>query len=418
VTFALVVAAACSDSAGGDAGGGEPAELRALVDSLLPALEQLSGLEAIEPVRVERRSVDQVRAYVEQQLTEELPPDELEGVHATYALLGLIPDTLDLRALLLDLYTEQIVGYYDPETETLYAVEGVRRDALRPVLAHELVHALQDQHANLDSLISGERGNDRQVAAQAAIEGHATLVMFALLAGEAAGEPVDPASLPNPAEQLRIAMESPGSQLPVFSRAPAAMREMLLFPYVAGAGFVQAIWRADAADTSRHAPLGEHLPHSTEQVLWPMDRFIATRDAPTELRFDSAAAWRTVHENTLGAFESKLFLQEHLGPAESHALGWDGDRFRVLEDAQGRHALIWYSLWDDAASADAFTADVRDVLAAGSLAAAGAVRQELLEGRSLVRIVIAPSTLPADSVPEMAVYCANEAGQRIGCGSE
>src|SRR5690606_21489386 len=106
-------------------------------------------------------------AYVEAQLTDEMPPEELEGVHATYALLGLIPDTLDLRALLLDLYTEQIVGYYDPETKTLYAVEGVQREALRPVLAHELVHALQDQHANLDSLISRERGNDRQVAAQA-----------------------------------------------------------------------------------------------------------------------------------------------------------------------------------------------------------------------------------------------------------
>ena len=412
LTCALLLSAACSES-GADAGD-DAADLRALVDSLLPSLEQLSGLQAIEPVRVERRSVEQVRAYVEQQLAEELPPEELDGVRATYALLGLIPDTLDLRALLLDLYTEQIVGYYDPETETLYAVEGVQRDALRPVLAHELVHALQDQHANLDSLISGERGNDRQVAAQAAIEGHATLVMFALLAGEAAGEPVDPASLPNPAEQLRVAMESPGAQLPVFSRAPAAMREMLLFPYVAGAGFVQTIWRADTADTARHAPLGEHLPHSTEQVLWPLDRFVATRDAPTELRFDSTGDWRVVHENTLGAFETRLFLGEHLGRAEDHARGWDGDRFRVVEDSTGRRALIWHSVWDDADSADRFAGLVRQVIAGGSLGGPADVRRAELEGRPIVTVIITDG-IATEALPAPGVRCTDPTGAPEDC---
>src|SRR5690554_2570857 len=103
LALSLLFVVSCGDAGStGTTDSGEPAELRSLVDTLLPALESLSGLTATGPVRVERRSVAQVRAYVEAQLTDEMPPEELEGVHATYALLGLIPDTLDLRALLLD----------------------------------------------------------------------------------------------------------------------------------------------------------------------------------------------------------------------------------------------------------------------------------------------------------------------------
>jgi hypothetical protein len=92
---------------------------------------------------------------------------------------------------------------------------------LRPILVHELVHALQDQHANLDSLIAKERGNDRQTAAQSAIEGHATMVMVAYMAEEASKAPVNIQTLPDIAESLRPAIEGQNSQFPVFQKAPA-----------------------------------------------------------------------------------------------------------------------------------------------------------------------------------------------------
>jgi hypothetical protein len=417
--LSILCMAACTDreAVNGAGGAGEPGELRALVDSLLPSLERLSGLTATGPVRVERRSPAQVRAYVQQQLAEELPPRELAGVQATYALLGLVPDTLDLGALLLDLYTEQIVGYYDPLTKTLYAVDGVAPEALRPVVAHELVHALQDQHANLDSLISRERGNDRQLAAQAAIEGHATLVMFALLAGEAAGQSIDPATLPNPAEQLRAAMESPGTQLPIFRSAPPAMREMLLFPYVSGASFVQALWRGGSSGDERTPPLGSALPQSTEQVLWPFERYVADRDPPTELVFGAASGSPTLYENTLGAFETRLFLEQHLGLDDARGRGWDGDRYRLVEAPSGEKALVWYSIWDDDAAADAFTAGIHSILGSGSLEAAGDVRRITLDGRPVVRVVLTHRGTDPGSVRDAGVDCADEHGNRRRCGN-
>src|SRR5690606_21291501 len=135
-----------------------------------------------------------------------------------------------------------VLGYYDPGERTLFVVSGAAVSDLQPVIAHELVHALQDQHTNLDSLIAGERGNDRQTAAHAAMEGHAMLVMFTVLAEQASGRTVDPASLPNPAIELGPAMEAQNSEFPVFRNAPAVIRETLLFPYLRGVDFVHTLW--------------------------------------------------------------------------------------------------------------------------------------------------------------------------------
>src|SRR5690606_28718862 len=278
LTLPLVVAA-CRGQGRAD----DEARLRASIDALLPRVEALSGLEARAPVRMAMRDRAELREYVAERMDEEFPPAELAGVEGAYRAFGLLPDTLDLHALLLDLLTEQVLGYYDPPTRTLYLVRGVAPQSLEPVLAHELVHALQDQHADLDSLVSRERGNDRQTAAQAAIEGHATLVMVALMAERQAGRTVSPDMLPDLEGQLGPALEAENEQFPVFRSAPRILRETLLFPYLNGAAFVQALWRAAGSDRTP-APLDTLLPQSTEQVLHPADRFLGERDAPTEIR--------------------------------------------------------------------------------------------------------------------------------------
>src|SRR5688500_2573517 len=216
--------------------------LIAVVDSLMPKLEVLAGLKKLKPVTLSEQSRDDLRKYVEARLDEELPPKELDGIRRTYVALGLIPDTMNIKALLLDLYQEQVAGYYDPSTDKFYLVKGTPVGMLRPVLAHELVHALQDQHVDLDSLVSRERGNDRQTAAQAAIEGHATLVMFALLTQEASGTTLSPADMPDISAHLAPALDAQNSQFPVFKRAPRIIRETMVFPYVGGASFMQKVW--------------------------------------------------------------------------------------------------------------------------------------------------------------------------------
>jgi hypothetical protein len=388
---ALVAVGGC------DRPGATDTVLQREVDALLPRLEALSGLPVLEPVRVALRSRDELRAYVAAELDRELPPEEAEAIAAAYRAFGLFPDTLELRALLLDLYTEQVMGYYDPRSKELYLVEGVAAAALRPVLVHELVHALQDQHANLDSLISRHRGNDRQTAAQAAAEGHATLVMFAFLAEEETGQPVDVTALPDLGAQLRPSLEAQNEQFPVFRDAPRVIRETLLFPYLQGAAFVQALWQAAAerpgyAPAERPAPLGSLLPHSTKQVMFPETHFLEDRSLPLELFFqegDGGAGdgWRTRYENTLGALEIMILLGEHLGRgAEALAAGWAGDRFRLLEGPAGGEAIVWYSVWDDGAAAEAFADAYRRILEARP-ERSGRAETIAVEGRRLVLVV-------------------------------
>lgn len=359
--------------------------------SLLPRIEELSGLPVRGPIRVETRTREELRSYIAMRLDERFPPGALRAMVRAYALLGLLPSGLDLRSLLLDLYSEQVVGYYDPPSATLYVMEGVPTTELRSVVAHELVHALQGQHADLEALLDPARGNDRQLAAAAAIEGHAMVVTLALEAEAAGAEPVDVRDLPDLRVALRPGALAERDAFPVFSSAPRYVREALLFPYIEGAGFVQEVWRTRP---ERPPPLGEYLPSSTQQVLDTAERFLHERAEPLALRLACAEgearsrAWTVVYENELGQFETSLVLEERLGEGYGEiAREWAGDRYALLEDGAGGEVLVWYSAWRSEAAADAFGAAL-----AGSLAGrgeAGFAERVTVAGHPVVRVVIA-----------------------------
>jgi hypothetical protein len=394
-----------------------PDELRAAAERVLPRLQELAGLEARAPIALGVRSRGELRRFVEEKLAEEFPPEELAAVQATYTALGLLPEGLDLEALLLDLYSEQIVGFYDPARDTLYVVDDVPPAQLETVLVHELVHALQDQHADLEGLIDPALGGDRQSAAQAAIEGHATLVMVAYMLDSMGADPSALIALPDLTTQLGPALQA--TNFPVLSGAPRIIRDALLFPYFGGAGFAQELWRQAAAGSvagagQYPAPLGRLLPTSTEQVRRPAERFFPRPDAPTELRFGPAAeaGWPVLYENTLGELELSIILAEWLGEdAATLAYGWDGDRFLTMRTPSGGIALDLAVAWDDAAAAGRFAEAYRRASAARPARTVGVTRTSL-DGVEVVRILDAPRgtdlagapsrelTLQAGVVPE------------------
>lgn len=385
-------------------------DLDAMAAEMLPRLQVLSGLPARGPIKLSWQSRSAMEHYVKEQLNEELPPEYIEGVRETYVAFGFISDTLDLKKLLVDLYSEQVVGYYDPPTKTLYVVEGAPEGDIRTVLSHELVHALQDQHVNLDSLIARERGNDRQTAAQAAFEGQATLVMFALMLENQLGRPITPDQLPPLGNQLRPLLESQNSQFPVFQRAPLLIRETLLFPYIGGAAFVQALWNAANPDgqnpaTARFpAPIDSLFPESTAQVMYPEQLFITRRDNPTDVHLAAGPQeWKVVHEDNLGELETGILLRQYLGAgADSAARGWNGDEYRLIEGPGRRKAIVWYSVWDNTATADRFAAAYQRVLQHRP-DRRGRVERLEVDGRPMVLVVDAEADLDPATVPVPAV---------------
>jgi hypothetical protein len=286
-----------------------------------------------------------VRDYLIRKLDEELPTPRMRGLETAYRLFGLLPDSLQLRALLLDLYTEQVAGYYDPDSGTLFGVAGADPAQLRLVLAHEMVHALQGQYVPLDSILQETSNNDRLTAAQAVLEGQATLVSIDVLAS---GQNVS--SNPEFWQLYREQIREQQSSMPVFARAPLVVREALIFPYLAGAEFMHW-WESSPLRDS--VPYGPRMPVSTEQILFP-ERY-ARRDLPVALAFppDSGA----LYEDVLGESEVRILMARLAGSQQVRTgspIGWGGDRYRVYGTPAGP-ALVWYVVWDDKRSAERFT---------------------------------------------------------------
>ncbi len=324
------------------------------VAQAIPMIEKGTGLTFKSPPKVETRSKEQVRSFLEQRFREELTDQEIAGQEILYRRLGLISDTLHLREFLLDLLTEQVIGFYDPKTKVLYVVQGAPREQVGLVVAHELVHALQDQYMNLDSLQEVHGQNDRSLAAQAVIEGQATLVPIQAIAGPGA-------ALPGGWDRVRDMIREEQSRMPIFASAPLLIQETLIFPYLTGAEFM----RRFQAERRGQEPYGANMPVSTEQVLHPAKYFASPPDQPTTVTLPKPTAGTVLYEDGLGEFETRLFLFQHLhdqNDAIRGAAGWDGDRYEVIRTPHG-DGVVWLSVWDSQVDAAEFGSDVEAVLA-------------------------------------------------------
>jgi len=360
------------------------AELRQSVQQMMPAVERATRLRFKQRPVVLRRTRAQVRDYVIHKFDDDLPPAELAGAQAAYRLFGLIPDSLDLRRSMVDLLTEQVAGYFDPDSNALYIPTDIDPSQTRLVISHELVHALQHQYLNLDSLVELKRQNDRRTAAQSILEGQAALAQIQVLMPEQRIE-----SLPN-FWDLRTALGAQQEGMKVFASAPLWLRESIIFPYLGGAEFVRWFER----EYPGKQPYGALMPISTEQILHPA-RY-AAGDRPDRLVFVSPSPDTVRYEDGLGEFEIRLLLEQYLGDDSSAALlatGWDGDRYRVLGAAAD--VLVWYTLWDDAPAGARFFRGLERAWAkrrsGGPAVRRSEIKQLVLSGVPVVRLVDAPT---------------------------
>jgi hypothetical protein len=362
------------------------AELRDMVRRMMPLVAQAAQLSFKREPLVLRRSRAQVHDYVVHKFDQDLPPGELAGLESALRLFGLIPPTLALRSTMIDLLTEQIAGYYDPDSNALYIPADIEPFQLRVVVSHELVHALQDQYIRLDSIISQHGRNDRRSAAQAVLEGQATFAQIPVLMPEQRPDTFPVGWF----WSQRVVAARQQAQMAQFASAPLWIREGLIFPYLGGADFV--VW-------FRHNRPGRSvlsaMPTSTEQILHP-DRY-AAGDQPTEITFNQPAPDTVRYEDGLGEFETRLLLEQHLGNESEAALlatGWDGDRYQVL--GRGADALVWYSVWDDARAADRFAGGLERAWqkrrADGRTGRRSEIKRLELDGRPGVRLVDALAT--------------------------
>ena len=317
------------------------------VADAIPRIEKSTGMKFKQRPRVEARDRNQVRDFLLKKFDEATPAQELTGEEAAYKLLGLLPDTLDLRKFFLAVLTEQVIGYYDPAVKVLYVVKGADEKTVSITITHELVHALQDQYVNLDSMQKATSDNDRLSAAQAVIEGQAMFEQLSIMAGGPSNIALRVGGRDGMREMIR---ESQNSQ-PVFATAPMVIQESLLFPYLSGADFVQRFKERKGNANPLASP-----PTSTEQILHTDTYFGAKRDDPSVLTLPAPRGATKVYENDMGEFGMRLFLFQHLKDEQGAArsvVGWDGDRYMVVTNAAGK-GIVWASVWDSTVQAAVF----------------------------------------------------------------
>ncbi|MBM3945108.1 MAG: hypothetical protein FJ317_06420, partial [SAR202 cluster bacterium] len=376
-------------------------ELQA-IDARMTAIRMLFSLR---PVKKEFISRDDLAHRVVEKLEDER--DEIGRKNVVYEVLGIIGPDVDLYEIYVALYQEGILGFFEADEDKLYVVQDhpTLRAQDKITYAHELVHALQQQHFDIAAEFDrrSEGNTDRHLAYAALVEGDATLAesvyMFNYISED----------------EQRAIQEDAGVNLQAFLSAPHLIQRTFLFPYLEGTQFVFQLFQQDSWNAVNQA--FRSPPESTEQILH-VEKYLA-REMPLNLFVpDFAAAlgsgWSEVDRDTFGEFFLRAYLEDGLSRQVSAqaATGWAGDRYSMLTGPGGNTVLAMRTAWDTNNDAVEFGQAFRDYMAAkhggewegvpgkpGSamLQTDGkvfATRQSIFE----VQVVLAPDTVTLDTI--------------------
>jgi len=327
----------------------------ALVAATQEVLKETSDLRQLSIMRAVQSSA-QSRAEIERavikNLDEDTSPADLHAAEVTMKKLGLAPPDFQYRALMIRLLTEQVAGYYEPKTRQFHLADWIDVDGQKPIMAHELTHALQDQHFNLRRFEHWPKGDsDAELAAHALIEGDATLAMVLYVSS-------------NPIRALMFlkSLGATGVDTKELDQAPRVLRESLLFPYQEGLNWTRAL--KDRGGWQEVSQAFTALPQSTEQIMHPEKYF--AHEAPVKVTLADITSllnsaqrsaggtatqitWKQLASDVNGEWGTYLLLDQFLkSPAESHraAAGWAGDRYAVYESSSGQVLYVSISTWD------------------------------------------------------------------------
>ena len=332
-------------------------------EKLLPGMRKLPFKSEVKRDVTAR---EDLQAMLIKEIDAEITPGEFHAGEIGMKAIGFIPADLDLKAVMVKIYSEEIAAFYDPKTKTMHLIkepegpkkklgffeklmgkkEGFDKDDNKTVIAHELTHALADQNFDIDAMQKAIKNNDdRDLALSALIEGEATLAMTGAQMNDWDGSQ----SSKIPAETLDRTMSLLIPFMPMaggkaLREAPVILSESMIFPYLRGMVFCAGLaneggWEA-VSDAYRRPPL------STEQVLHP-EKYRDKPDYPTEIDLgplEPGEGWKEAGRNVVGEMQLAVLLKPIAG--KKAANGWDGDTYAVFENDAKKLALVWMTTWD------------------------------------------------------------------------
>jgi hypothetical protein len=353
------------------------AAIVATTAEVLKETSEIRELAILKPVKSGAESRAAIEQMLIKNLNEQMTAAETHATELSLRKFGLAPKDFEYRPFIIKLLTEQVAGYYDPKVQKFHLADWLELEGQKPVMAHELTHALQDQHFNLRRFEKWPRGDsDAELAAHALIEGDATLAMTIYMAK-------------NPLVALAFSRSlMTGVATEQYNQAPRAMRESLIFPYLNGSEWATQLYRRGGWTMVSNA--FTRLPLSTEQILHPEKYFSYERpakvvlpDITTLLNTSQHAAvtalvspasktrasgqrplarqrpptsnqlptdaWRHIDSDVNGEWNYYLILDQFLNAAAESkraAAGWSGDRYALYEGPKGQVFLTQLTAWD------------------------------------------------------------------------
>ena len=355
----------------------EAKQLLASVDDILTFASKDTGLPILHPVKRRLVSRELVGGYLRKKFDEDESTKRMEHGEIVLKKFGLLDRDFQLRPFLITLLTEQIAGYYDEKTKTVNLLDYVAPDEQKPVLAHELTHALQDMKVDLvtwsdltpdtppktmrednQRLLVDESGTARE----AVTEGQA-MVTFLDYSLKGSGKTL--ATSPELGARLKD-LGNDNSDSPVMARAPLLLQQTLMFPYVDGLGFEAAV----LANSGKEAAFAGTLvtpPTSSFEIIHPK-AYLSHAPVPV-LRLPDLRpllpGYSFYDLGVMGELDVRILTELFGGRDIANALSpeWDGGVYYAVQRDAATAAekatpasigLIYVSRWKNRDSARSF----------------------------------------------------------------
>ena len=393
-------------------------QLFALVDELLKFSSEETGLPVKSDVKRQLTTRTDVESYLEEKFNEDEGAKRLQRDEIVLKKFGMIDRDFELKPFLLALLKEQIEAYYDSKTKTVNMLDWVSVDEQKPVLAHELTHALQDQHSDLEKWdnqtpndVSHDAAGDQDhlakdemdTARDAVAEGQATAVMMDYIL-----KPLGKSLVKDPEvlDFVRNQMATPEDS-PVMARAPILLSESMLFPYREGLSFEQDLWM-DQGQSAAFSGALDRPPTSSWEIINPREyerKHIPAVPLLPDIHPLVDPLYEAYDIGQMGQLDVHILAElfggdnaaRDLTPAWDGGLYWAGQLHSATTPAEQASTkslgLFYLSVWKNADSAQVFAKLYSDSL-----------------GRkySNLKPVASPSKSPADDGTVEQVYSTAE----------
>ena len=348
----------------------ETKELFASVDEILKFASERTLLPVKQPVKKAMVGRADVEKYISDKFKDDADRIRFERSELVLKKFGLLPRRFNLHDFLIKLLGEQVAGYYDEKTKTMNLLNWVEFEMQKPVMAHELTHALQDQSFDLDKMMRQDeeiekRGpedanalisiDEASTARSAVMEGQAMVVLMDYILAPA-GHTVEDS--PKMVDMMEAQMEKSGDS-PLLDNAPLLLREELVFPYGAGMKFVARLLASGGTKLAFRGVL-ERMPTTSREILQPEEYLAGHHIAPLLLpNFDFLKRdFEPFDAGAVGQLDVQILLKQYTEEAVANRLSpeWRGGSYYAVgrrgvkpqdPNSSSHVALIYVSRWSN-----------------------------------------------------------------------